>query len=222
MCHYFDQIVMILCTSRSSTTIIMYFVAISALSRLTLFSWLRLHRFSAIMPGYHALIGGGEPIDADGIIILASERPGDYKVYEGGEPFDYFPSLPVDSYATIGSWSGTIDELYSKLDKEFRRYFVTFVYRSYDTPVDNMLDMYYYGSQDGKWRFYKLALPMDLPAGVEVYPDAPWPQPCHWYYGTRLRFQHYSTYEDADSAYGESDSDGDAPVCLPIPICRCL
>ena len=159
------------------------------------------------MPGYHALVAGGEPMDADGTIVLSTERPGKYKIYEGDEPFDYFPSLPVDSYATIGSWSGTIDDLYDKLEKEFRRYFVAFVYRSYDTPVDNMLDMYYYGSYDGKWRFYKLVVPMVPPSGVD-YADASWPQPCHWYYGTRLRFQGYCTYEEADAAY---DGDGTIP-----------
>ena len=98
------------------------------------------------MPGYHAVIAGGEPIDGDGTMILASERPCDYKLYHGEEPFDYFPSLPVDSYATTGSWNGSIDDLYGKLDKEFSRYFIAFVYRSYDTPADHMLDMYYPGS----------------------------------------------------------------------------
>ena len=170
------------------------------------------------MPGYHAVIAGGEPVDGDGTMILASERPCDYKLYHGEEPFDYFPSLPVDSYATTGSWNGSIDDLYGKLDKEFSRYFIAFVYRSYDTPADQMLDVYYFGSHDGRWRFYKMQMPMVPPADIEVYADAPWPQPCHWYHGTRLRFQYYTTYEAADSAYGESDSEGD----LPVPMCSRL
>ena len=172
-----------------------------------------LHLFLCTMPGYHALVAGGEPKDDDGTIILATERPETYKVYQGEEPFEGFPSLPVDRYVTIGSWTGNIDDLYTKLSKDFRRYFVAMIYRSYDTATDGQLDVYYYGSQDGKWRFYKLVMPMDAPDGVYVPADEPWPQPQQWYYGLRLRFQYYTTYEDAELALSESDSEAETPIC---------
>ena len=147
---------------------------------------------------HHLHFVAGRSVAADGTTVYNSIAVGKYCWWEGPSPMEGCPDFPIDDMDFIGCLDISKEALCLRVSSKDPDYVTGEVYRNYSTDEDTNLDMFLRRGDRGRWRLYKLRMPLNPPAGYDVA-DGPYPQPAHWYRAFGKKFVRYVADDELEA-----------------------
>ena len=147
------------------------------------------------MGGHHLHFTASRSITG-GTTIYSSVSPHRGYKWDGVSPMDGCPDFPIDDMAITGDYEMSKEQLRAYVAAKDPDYVAGEVYCNYDGG----LDMFLRTGDYGRWRLYKLRMPLEPPDDYEHVPGAPYPQPKDYYMAVGKRFVRYIVRGDWTSA----------------------